>query len=162
KRLSHDNSLSCESCHALRLAGNDGRAVAKGIGGGFGTRKAPTGVNAAFNFCPFLDRRAGPLREQAEFSITNALEVGSFLAEVIGKLSADEEMRASFGRVYVEGISETSVRDAIAAFELTLTTPNSRFDRYLRGDKTAISPAELQGYELFKRYGCVACHQGVN
>lgn len=162
KRLSHDGSISCESCHLLRFAGNDGRPVAKGIGGALGARNVPSVFNAALNFRQFWDGRAATLQEQAGFPITNAAEMGSSWPEIIEKLSADEEMRASFQRIYREGITETSVKDAIAAFEFTLTTPNSRFDRFLRGDETAISQSEHEGYELFKRYGCVACHQGVN
>jgi len=162
KRLSHDGSISCESCHLLRFAGNDGRSVAKGIGGAVGARNVPSVFNAALNFRQFWDGRASTLQEQAGFPITNPEEMGSSWPEIIDKLSADEEMRTSFQRIYREGITEMSIKDAIAAFEFTLTTPNSRFDRYLRGDETAISETERQGYELFKRYGCVACHQGVN
>ena len=78
------------------------------------------------------------------------------------KLSQDEIYVKEFDALYAEGISANNIQDAIVAFERSLVTPNSRFDKFLRGDKSAISASEKQGYDLFKSYGCAACHQGAN
>ena len=162
KRLSHDDTVSCASCHDLASAGNDGRSVARGIGGATGKRNAPTVFNAVFNFRQFWDGRASSLDDQMDAPLTDPREMGSSWAEVVGKLSADAAFSAGFGKVYPAGISEATLKDAIVAFEQSLTTPNSRFDLFLRGDRGAISEQERRGYELFKQYGCVACHQGIN
>ncbi len=87
--------------------------------------------------------------------------MGSNWVEVTGKLSRSPEYVAAFGAIYPQGIQEQTVKDAIAMFERSLYTPNSRFDRYLRLEKNAITAEEKKGYQLFKSVGCIACHQGV-
>ncbi len=161
-RLSHDNSLSCASCHDLARGGADGRARAIGIGGSIGPVHTPTVVNAAFNFRQFWDGRAGTLEEQAAGPVHNPKEMASAWPEVVAKLSDDPDYRTVFARLYRDGIGGPAIQDAIAAFERTLVTPDSRFDRYLRGDKAALSEREAKGYQRFKDLGCAACHQGVN
>jgi cytochrome c peroxidase len=81
---------------------------------------------------------------------------------IIAKLKADRKMVRAFKALYAEGITEATITDAIEQFERTLTTPNSRFDKYLRGDNAAISAEEAEGYELFKKYSCATCHVGKN
>ncbi len=92
----------------------------------------------------------------------NPVEMGSNWPEVLAKLELDDAMLKAFKDAYPDGLQAKNIQDAIAAFERSLITPNARFDKYLRGDQTALSADELQGYRLFKQYGCIACHQGVN
>ena len=82
--------------------------------------------------------------------------------EIAAKLAADESYVARFAELYPEGINEATITDAIAEFERTLTTPNSRFDKWLLGDNSAITDEELKGYNLFKEYNCATCHVGPN
>ncbi|MGE5467534.1 MAG: cytochrome-c peroxidase, partial [Ignavibacteria bacterium] len=161
-RLSHDDSISCASCHKLDRAGIDERPTAVGIGGKVGKVNTPTVFNAAYNFVQFWDGRAASLEVQAAGPVHNPLEMASDWPEVIGKLSQDRYYRDAFGRLYAVGITATAITDAIATFERSLVTPDSRFDRFLRGEKGAITERELRGYHLFKDFGCASCHQGIN
>lgn len=162
KRLSKDNSVACVSCHSLSTGGVDRQPVSTGIGGEKGPINAPTVFNSGFNFRQFWDGRANSLEEQVVGPVHNPKEMGSNWQEVLGKLSKDSALAAQFKDAYSDGLQAKNIQDAIAVFERSLTTPNARFDKYLRGDKTALTAEELKGYQLFKSYGCVACHQGVN
>lgn len=162
KRLSRDNTMSCASCHDLGRGGVDGSPFSVGIGGAKGGINAPTVYNAALNFRQFWDGRAASLEEQAAGPVHNPIEMGSNWAEVLGKLNKDAALVGEFKKIYPDGLKPRNIQDAIAVFERSLVTPNARFDKYLRGDKTALSGDEVRGYQLFKSYGCVACHQGVN
>ncbi len=160
-RLSRDDSLACSGCHDLAHGGVDGRVRSLGVGGAQGEINAPSVLSAAYNFRQFWDGRAANLEEQAAGPITHPLEMASTWPQVVKKLSADRELRQAFEKNYPEGISPASIAAAIAEFERSLPRP-SRFDRWLAGDERAISSDELAGYRIFKRHGCVACHQGVN
>lgn len=162
KRLSKNNSISCASCHNMASSGSDKLAVSLGINGAKGRINTPTVFNSSFNFRQFWDGRADSLEEQIVGPIHDAVEMGSNWAEIIGKLSKDAALVSEFKAIYPDGVQTQSIQDAIAVFQRSLVTPNARFDKYLRGDKTAITADELRGYQLFKSYGCVACHQGVN
>lgn len=162
RRLSKGNSVSCASCHNLSKNGADSVPLSVGIGGKKGTVNSPTVFNSSFNFRQFWDGRAGSLEEQAAGPIHNPLEMGSNWAEVVGKLNQDPAVVAEFKQIYREGVHATGIADALAVFQRSLVTPNARFDKYLRGDKNALTVEEIKGYQLFKSYGCVACHQGVN
>ena len=162
KRLSKDNSLSCASCHNLARGGVDGLPSSIGIGGAKGPINAPTVFNSSLNFRQFWDGRAPNLEEQAAVPVHNPLEMGSNWAEVLAKLAKDEALIQQMKEVYPDGLQAKNIQDLIAVFERSLVTPNGRFDKYLKGDKSALSADELKGYQMFKAYGCVACHQGVN
>lgn len=161
-RLSSDNTISCAHCHNLANGGMDGLPRSIGIGGKEGNINAPTVFNSGFNSSQFWDGRAATLEEQVDFPMLHTCEMGTTWTDVIGKLERDESYRRDFSAIYPEGISQAAVRNAIADFERSLITPNSRFDRFLRGDKLALDAYELAGYELFKNLGCISCHQGVN
>jgi len=161
-RLSKNNTISCASCHDLENGGDNNLPVSFGIDGKTGTRNAPTVFNAVYNSSQLWDGSAKDLATQAKGPIHNPVEMGSNFNEIIQKLSKDKEYKALFSKIYKEGITPFAITDAIAEFEKALITPNSRFDKYLRGDKTALSKDELDGYRLFKTYGCVSCHNGVN
>lgn len=160
-RFSRDNTLSCASCHDLNQGGVDRQRVSTGVGGGKGGINSPTVLNSGFNFRQFWDGRAASLEEQADGPVHNSLELASNWPDIIKKLRQDPDYPRLFAALYPEGITSHAIKDAIVTFERSLVTP-SRFDRYLRGDTKAITAQEQQGYALFKSYGCVACHQGVN
>jgi len=161
-RLSGDDSISCASCHALSKAGAEHRPHSVGIRKAVGPINAPTVFNTRFNVAQFWDGRAATLEEQAAGPVHNPIEMGSNWTAVIDKLNRDEKYVARFVEVYGGEITAERIADAIATYERSLLTLNSPFDRYLRGDETAVSAKVKEGYILFKSYGCVSCHQGVN
>ena len=161
-RLSLDNTLSCASCHDLETAGVDNEIFSPGVGGQIGTINSPTVFNSVYNFVQFWDGRAPTLATQAAQPPLNPVEMASISFEqIIDKLKQDKELSRQFHKVYPEGYSEATITDAIAEFEKTLLTPNSRLDRYLKGEASAMSELELKGYALFKDYECATCHVGV-
>lgn len=166
KKLSGDGSLTCASCHDLfASAGADGRPTAKGIAGQVGMRNTPTVWNAAFQSVLFWDGRAASLEEQAMGPILNPLEMGlASPAEAERRLNADAAYRAEFQAAFGDAapISFARIAQAIAAFERTLITPDSPYDRFVRGETGALTRAQLRGMALFETVGCVLCHRGPN
>jgi cytochrome c peroxidase len=161
-RLSANGAVSCASCHDLTKGGADGRDHSIGFDGKRTTVNAPSVFNASFNFRQFWDGRADSLEAQIDVVVTNPIEMGSTWADVVARVGRDPDYRAKFAAAYRGAVSKAAIEDAIATYERTLTTPDSRFDRYLRGERNALSAEEEDGYVKFKRYGCIACHQGVN
>lgn len=161
-RLSHDNTISCASCHLLKDGGDDNRPLSIGIDGKKGTRNAPTVLNARYNKLQFWDGSAKSLEEQINGPIHNPVEMASNFKEIISKLKKDEKYHKEFKDLYSDGITKSNITNAISEFEKALTTPESKFDNFLRGDKTALNSNELNGYQLFKDYGCISCHNGIN
>jgi cytochrome c peroxidase len=161
-KLSRDNSLSCASCHPLDRGGTDHRSVPLGINGQKGEVNTPTVFNSAFNFVQFWDGRAETLEDQIDGPIQSAVEMGSTWDEVVGKLRNDSAHSAAFKEIYPDGVQPRNVKDAIAEFERSLRTPDSRFDHYLQGNAAALTTREKAGYHKFKSYGCISCHQGIN
>ena len=162
-RLSVDNTVSCASCHGLNTAGVDNKPFSEGVEGKLGGVNAPTVYNAVYNFVQFWDGRAATLADQAAGPPVNPVEMASpNFDAIVAKLNKDKKFVREFKKVYPGGISQATITDAIEQFERTLITPNSRFDKYLRGDNSAITAEELEGYELFKKYNCATCHVGKN
>lgn len=161
-RLSGDGSISCSSCHGLHTAGVDNRVRSIGVNGVEGDINALTVFNSGFNFVQFWDGRAATLEEQIEGPLNNPREMASSWPQAIARISGDATYSAQFLRLYRDGITAANIKDAIATFERSLVTPDSRFDKYLRGDQSALTGDEKRGYELFQSYGCISCHQGVN
>jgi cytochrome c peroxidase len=161
-RLSHDNSRSCSTCHNLNANGASRTSHDYGLDGSSVPLNTPTVFNAALNFRFGWEGKFRTLESQAEVSLESPLTMGVSVAEVVEKLKADASMRWAFAEAYGRGVNPADLLDAIASFERTLITPDSRFDRWLAGDATALSAEELNGYRLFKSMGCVSCHQGVN
>lgn len=165
-RLSTDNTLSCAACHDLRYGGVDRASTAMGIRGQVGPANTPTVFNAALSMAQFWDGRAANLVQQAGGPPLAAGEMGSSWDEILGKLRADSVLVEAFQRVYPDAIHSAAdirqehVLESIAHFELTLTTPDSRFDRWLAGQADALTLEQRQGYEVFKVAGCVTCHYG--
>lgn len=161
-RLSANGGVSCASCHDLAKGGVDGRDFSVGFSGKRAAVNTPTVFNAALNFRQFWNGRADSLEAQIDQVIRNPVEMGSTWADVVVKVARDAGYRESFARAYKDGVTQANIQNAIASFERTLITPDSRFDKYLRGERNALSDEEKAGYAKFKQYGCIACHQGVN
>ncbi len=162
KRLSRDDTVSCASCHSLNLAGADAQPVAKGVANQLGTVNSPTVLNSVFNFSQFWDGRAASLEEQAEGPVHNPIEMDTNWNAVIQKLSRDADYLRDFKLIWPDGIQPAHLQSAIAEFERSLITPDSPFDRYLKGDTGSLSEAARKGWDLFRNLGCISCHQGVN
>ena len=161
-RLSKDGKVACSTCHDLRNGGDDGLPVSVGMGGAKGEINSPTVFNAAYNFRLFLDGRAATLEAQIDGPIHDSREMASGWPRIIALLKRDSYYLNAFATEYRDGITAANVKDAIATYERTLITPDSRFDRFLRGDQSALNEEERTGYLAFKRYGCSSCHQGRN
>ncbi len=161
-RLSGDNSISCVSCHNLAAGGVDRLPNSIGINGAVGSINSPTVFNSGFNFRQFWDGRAETLEDQIDGPIHSPTEMGSSWPEITLKLNESSEYVTTFEELYPDGITGDNIKDAIATFERSLYTPNSRFDQFLRGNSQAITDEEKEGYRLFKEYGCISCHQGVS
>ncbi len=162
RRLSANASVSCASCHDLAKGGMDGRRYSIGLHGQQTRANAPSVFNAALNFRQFWNGRADTLEQQIDDVVQSPIEMGSKWKDVVATAARDSAYRAAFASAYSDGVTKANIQNAIASFERTLLTPNSRFDRYLRGETGAITPEEKLGYARFKQYGCVSCHQGVN
>ncbi|WP_106827864.1 cytochrome c peroxidase [Parabacteroides pacaensis] len=161
-RLSADNTVSCATCHGLNTGGVDRKQFSEGIKGQLGGVNAPTVYNAALNFVQFWDGRAADLKEQAAGPPLNPVEMGhKSFDDISAGLLSDSALKEEFEAIYPEGITQSTITDAIAEFEKTLLTP-SRFDEYLRGNADALSKEEIEGYELFKENNCATCHVGMN
>lgn len=162
-RLSVDNTVSCASCHDLGTAGVDNHQYSHGVNDLLGGVNAPTVFNAVYNFVQFWDGRAQTLAAQAAGPPLNPVEMASeSFDQIIAKLKADRQFARAFTKVYPDGITEANITDAIEQFERTLITPNSAFDKWLRGDDSALTAEQLEGYEMFKKYDCATCHAGPN
>ncbi len=161
-RLSHDNTIACSSCHDLAKGGTDQAYRSIGINGQMGGINTPTVYNSGLNIRQFWDGRARTLEDQIDGPTQHPAEMGSNWPEIIGKIQKDPSYQKAFSAIYSEGITPTTIKNAIATFERSLLTTNSRFDQYLQGNKQAITDLEQKGYSLFNEYGCVACHQGAN
>jgi cytochrome c peroxidase len=159
-RLSHDNTRSCNSCHDTSTNGASADppdptpdAVELNI---------PTVFNAALNFRLNWEGNLRTLESQVEQSLAKPQTMGSSVEEALHKLQADPDVARQFRAAFGREADGAGLLGAIAAYERTLLTPGSRFDRWLKGDVNAITADEFAGYQLFKSLGCVSCHQGVN
>lgn len=160
KRLSADGTVSCASCHDPRLAFSDGKKVAEGIGGKRGPRNSPTLLNAMFNSSQFWDGRAQSLEAQAMMPLTNAIEMGNASHDqVVARLREIPEYASGFKEAFGGPLTIDALGKAIASFERTLVAGNSPFDRFLAGDRNAMSEAAARGMALFRGRGrCTVCH----
>lgn len=160
-RLSRSGFISCNSCHNLSMGGSDNLKTSIGHNWQKGPINSPTVLNSSLNLAQFWDGRAKNLQEQAGGPIANPGEMASTHTLAVDVLQSIPQYRQEFARVYgSDKIDINRITDAIAVFEETLVTPNSRFDKWLKGDKKVLTAQELAGYQLFKNSGCVACHNG--
>ena len=160
-RLSKSGFISCNSCHNLSMGGTDNIPTSIGDKWQQGPINAPTVLNSSLNVAQFWDGRAADLQEQAGGPIANPGEMAFSHTLAVAVLDSIPGYVREFKQVFgTDKITIDEVTSAIAEFEKTLVTPNSRFDQWLLGKEDALSPNELAGYKLFKESGCVACHNG--
>jgi cytochrome c peroxidase len=160
--LSQDNTVSCATCHNLDQGGDDNLQFSVGVNQKIGKINSPTVFNVKYNFVQFWDGRAKDLKEQVAVPIHDPLEMNSNFEQIIEKLNGHKTYVHAFKTVYNDTIKQEHIIDAIVAFENVLVTPNARFDQFLKGNKAALTQTEKKGFVLFKEYGCIACHNGVN
>jgi cytochrome c peroxidase len=161
-RLSKDNRVSCLSCHNFSMGGADRRTHSIGVNGAVGKVNSPTVLNAGFNFRLNWDGEFENFTQHLEALLIDPQVMGVEWDTSLQKLRQDPEYIRAFSKIYPDRLTRSNVVDAIVVYENSLYTPDSRFDRFLRGDKVALTKAEQKGYKLFKDYGCVSCHQGIN
>lgn len=160
--LSKDNSTACITCHNLYNGGADSKTVSIGFGGRKGNIQSPTVLNARYNFRQFWNGRAFNLLEQAKDPLNNPAEHNMDPKTILLRLNNSKLYKQQFRKVFnTASITYQQVLEAIVEFEKALITPNAKFDRYLRGE-TDLQKDEKEGYVLFKQYGCVTCHNGIN
>jgi cytochrome c peroxidase len=160
-RLSKSGFISCNSCHNLSMGGTDNIPTSIGDKWQQGPINAPTVLNSSLNVAQFWDGRAADLKAQAGGPIANPGEMAFSHTLAIGVLESIPGYVREFKQVFgKDKIDIDQVTLAIAEFEKTLVTPNSRFDQWLLGKKDALVADEQAGYKLFKDSGCVACHNG--
>ena len=161
-RLSADGTVSCATCHNPAFGWSDKGPTSEGIKGQFGGRRAPPVVNAAYSPLQFWDGRSPSLEDQAKGPIQNPIEMGNTHEAMIQTVSTISAYEREFRAVFGEGpITVDQVAEAIACFERTVVTTDSRFDRYVRGDHNALTKLEKEGLEIFNGKGhCTACHWG--
>ena len=160
-RLSKSGFISCNSCHNLSMGGSDNLPTSIGHKWQQGPINAPTVLNASMSVAQFWDGRAATLKDQAGGPIANPGEMGFTHELAVAVLESIPGYLVEFERVFgTRRIDIEKVTTAIAAFEETLVTPNARFDKWLEGDRSALSADELAGYRLFKSSGCPMCHTG--
>ena len=161
-RLSFDGTISCNSCHNVMSSGADHRSTSSGVKGQRGGRNSPTVFNAVFLSVQFWDGRAKDLVEQAKGPLINPLEMGEqdhFI--VVDRIKKIGGYKVLFEKVFgTADFDIEMVAQAIAEYEKTLITLNSPYDKYIGGDKSALTEEQLAGFELFKAKGCVSCHSG--
>ena len=160
-RLSKSGFISCNSCHNLSMGGSDNLKTSIGHNWQKGPINSPTVLNSSLSVAQFWDGRARDLKAQAGGPIANPGEMAFTHDLAVSLLESIPGYRSEFKKVFgSDKVDVERITAAIAAFEETLVTPNSRFDLYLKGNKNALSKTELEGYKLFKESGCVACHNG--
>jgi cytochrome c peroxidase len=159
-RLSGNGALSCSGCHDLSRAGVDRLPLSFGISGQPTHVNTPTVFNAALNFRQFWDGRAISLEDQVEGPLLGPDEMGSSCPSVLSILQADAAFAQRFKESYRDGVTPANVKNALATFERSLSTPDAPFDRYLAGVTDSVGQEAVHGYELFTSYGCSSCHQG--
>ena len=163
-RFSASGTVSCFSCHNVMEGGDDHRSVSIGVHNQKGDRNSPTVWNAAFLSSQFWDGRAATLEEQAIGPVVNHVEMGmASLDAAIERIRAIPGYKVYFDAAFgsEDSVSMANAAKAIAAYERTLITPNSPFDRYVKGDKSALSQQAVQGMNTFEQVGCKSCHSGA-
>jgi cytochrome c peroxidase len=161
-RLSHGSTVACVSCHRIDRGGADDRSRSLGADGRPLDFNSPTIFNAALNYRLNWRGNFRTLEEQNEAVLLDRRLMNTTWEELLPRLRADQDYVRIFTALYGSGPVRGHVLDALATFQRSLLTPDARFDRYLNGQGDAITSEEERGYQLFKSYGCIACHQGVN
>jgi cytochrome c peroxidase len=162
-RFSSTGTVSCNSCHNVMEGGDDSRTVSMGVHGKTGGRNAPTVWNSAFHSVQFWDGRADLLEDQAKGPVTNPVEMGmSDIENAMNKVRAIPGYEAYFEKAFgKDSMTVDNAAKAVGAFERTLITPNSPYDKYVKGDDKAMTKQQVKGMETFASVGCTSCHSGA-
>lgn len=164
-RLSKSGFISCNSCHNVGMGGADFQATSTGHGWKQGPRNAPTVLNSVYNVAQFWDGRAKDLAEQAKGPVQAGVEMNNTPANVVKTLKSMPEYVTMFKVAFPgekDPVTFDNMAKAIEVFEATLITPDAPFDKYLKGDASALNAVEQEGLKLFIDNGCSSCHSGVN
>ncbi len=161
-RLSRNKQISCSSCHNLSTGGVDRLTYSMGVNGSRGEVNTPTVLNVRFNFRLNWNGKYENLSDHLDALLLNPKVMDMKWEVLIPELQMVPDYVREFTKLYSDGITQTNIKDAIATYQKSLYTPNARFDQFLRGNKQALTASEQEGYRLFKAYGCISCHQGVN
>jgi len=161
-RFSSTGTISCNSCHNVMEGGDDSRRVSMGVHGKTGGRNAPTVWNSAFHSVQFWDGRANLLEDQAKGPVTNPVEMGmSDIEKAMNQVRAIPGYKPYFDKAFGKNsMTVDNAAKAVAAFERTLITPNSPYDKYVKGNKKALTKQQIKGMSTFAEKGCIACHSG--
>jgi cytochrome c peroxidase len=158
QRLSKDGTISCATCHDPQMAWAEHEPTSSGIGGQVGGANSPTVINAAYAPAQFWDGRAKSLEEQALGPIENPIEMGHKLADLVPQLNEIAGYKERFQRVFGTDVTNEGIAKAIAAFERTVLSGNSPYDKFKNGDENALTDAQKTGMQLFEDAGCSTCH----
>ncbi len=159
KRLSKDGSNSCATCHDPTKAWAEHSATSTGIGNQVGSANSPSVINSAYATTQFWDGRAASLEEQALGPIENPIEMGHNLDELVKQLNEIDGYKQKFQEVFGTDVTKENLAKAIAAFERTVLSGNSPYDKFVAGNETALSDQQKRGLEVFKDAGCALCHK---
>jgi cytochrome c peroxidase len=162
RRLSRDGGLACVSCHDIHTNGAGGAGPVAARDTSKLSINTPSVFNAALSFRLNWEGNLRTLEAQTESALENPVNMNTSVSEVLERLKADPDIVNQFREVYQRDPDRMGLLDAVATYERSLLTPGSRFDRWLGGEATAITAEEQRGYRLFKSFGCISCHQGVN
>ncbi|HTJ81919.1 MAG TPA: cytochrome c peroxidase [Polyangiaceae bacterium] len=160
--VSPRGDVACTTCHELARGGVDGRAKSSLPGQDAPAFHTPTVFNVVFNFKCHWEGAYDALTEQLAVPVQSPRVLNTTFDDIVARVRKSVEYRDAFDAIYPHGLDVASLKDALVEFERSLVTPNARFDRFLMGETDAITADELHGYELFKSYGCISCHQGIN
>lgn len=163
-RLSGDGNMSCATCHNPVMGWSDGLPTAKGFKSQVLGRATPTIINTGYNLIQMWDGRKASLEDQAMGPMEANVEMNMDTDRLFKWLSRNDTYRRAFRDAYPgKPINADTVSKAIAAFERTVVSRNSRFDRWIRGDRKAMTEQEVRGFKLFVgRAGCADCHSAPN
>ncbi len=164
-RLSASQLISCNTCHNIGMGGDDNLETSIGHGWAKGPRNAPTAFDAVFNSAQFWDGRAKDLKDQAKGPVQAGVEMNNKPEVVVQVLKSIPQYVEMFKKAFpgeADPVTFDNMAKAIEVFEATLITPDSPFDKFLKGDANALNDTEKKGLALFIDKGCAACHQGVN
>ena len=161
RRLSGDGLVTCRDCHLLELGGSNGQQRSALPNRPPVPVNVPTVFNVAYDFRYAWNGRFETIEQQIDFALEAKSAMANSWGKVTAALAGDRALQTAFRNAYPAGLNDTNVRDALASYTRSLVTPNSRFDRSLRAE-LALAADEQRGYEHFRDYGCVSCHQGVN
>jgi cytochrome c peroxidase len=144
------------------MGGVDRKRFSEGVNGQLTAVNTLTVFNSGLNFRLNWNGEYKNLYDHLDEPLVGSRVMGSSWPAILEVIGNSSEYFRDFSSIYADGVTKENIKDALATYEMSLITPNSPFDRFLLGDSNAITEEEKQGYQIFKDYGCISCHQGVN